>query len=75
MKVTLEKQIENLAIAVNEVFKEIREFKNEIRNEISGLKEYMDKRLDRLEMYVMGHENRIDVLEDKVRIINTKIGL
>ena len=68
MSKKLEVQIENLAIAVHNGFKEMREEMDRRFTEV-------DQRFDRVEMLLLGHTNRIEILEDKVRLISTKIGL
>lgn len=35
----------------------------------------VDKRLDKIEFHTNTHERRIEILEDKMRMVSTKLGL
>lgn len=59
----LEDLIENLAISIKNVLDQM------------VTKEEFNDRMDRVEFRYNGHDRRIEILEDKVGIINRKIGL
>lgn len=47
----------------------------ETRTELRDGFAIVTDRLDKIEFHVSGQERRISILEDKVRLISTKIGL
>jgi hypothetical protein len=67
-KLTTDERIDALAELMVNKFDEIR---SELKNDIHKL----DERLERVEFNTSGLERRTSVLEDKMRIISTKLGL
>ncbi|OHA17555.1 MAG: hypothetical protein A2836_03585 [Candidatus Taylorbacteria bacterium RIFCSPHIGHO2_01_FULL_45_63] len=67
--------IEKLAVATKRGFDAVDEKFVDLKKEMNERFDQVDKRFDRLEFYVNGHDKRIEVLEDKVRLISVKIGL
>ena len=76
-KKTVEEKIDELAIAVGNGFAatasrdEVQLIRDEVRGGFAGVTE----RLDKIEFLVSGQERRISILEDRLRLISTKIGL
>lgn len=68
----VDEQIENLAIVVKNGFDDVyARFER-----IDARFDQMDKHFDRIEnISIGGHERRIEILEDRVGIINKKLGL
>ena len=68
MDKSVDNKIEKLAMAVNEGFSSMsKEFREEFRE--------VKERLDHVEFNTSGQERRISTLEDKVRMIGTKLKL
>ncbi|HEX8339357.1 MAG TPA: hypothetical protein VF624_00470 [Tepidisphaeraceae bacterium] len=65
---TTEALIEELALSVARGFEETHARMQEGFAAVNG-------RLDRIEFHVTGQEQRIGVLEDRVRQLSTKVGL
>lgn len=65
--------IDNLAVMVQRGFAETATKKEveEITKRLDG----MDSRLDRIEFHMNTHERRLEILEDKMRMVGTKLGL
>ena len=81
-KKTTEELIENLARMTQIGFSAVdaRFDKMEIRFDkmdarFNKMEKEFGERFDRLEFHMMTHERRIEILEDKVRLISTKVGL
>jgi predicted nuclease with TOPRIM domain len=70
--------IEDLAIMIQGEFKvihsEIKDIKGRLTR-IEGRLDRIEERLDRIEFNQVSQERRISTLEDKIRIISTKLGL
>jgi len=65
---TVEEKIDDLAAMTQRGFVAVA-------TDLRELEKRMNDRFDRLEFHMTAHERRIEILEDKVRIISTKIGL
>jgi predicted nucleic acid-binding Zn-ribbon protein len=63
--------IEDLAIMLQGEFKAIQEQFKEVFRRLDAI----EQRLDRIEFNQASQERRISTLEDRVRIIGTKLGL
>lgn len=87
MNMILEKKVDALADMMHMMQKGFKEFRTDLDNLAIAVKNGFDHcatkdqldeanyRLDRIEnISVGGHERRIEILEDKVGIINTKLG-
>lgn len=83
----MEELVESLAVMVQKGFEETAS-KTELlgvegelgglKGEVSGLKGEMKevvKRLDRIEYGMVSHDRRLEILEDKMRIVSVKLGL
>ena len=69
---SVDKQIDNLAISVKKGFDEADKNLKDFRVEVNVRFNKVETRLDRIEnILVTGHENRIERLEDKVRVLET----
>ena len=73
-KKSIEDLIENLAISTQNQFQHLEGKMDKLGEKMGTLEEKMDKRFDRLEFLMTGHEQRISILEDKVRQISVKVG-
>lgn len=68
----VDKQFEQMAIAVKVGFDEMGKQIREVDEKVDLFREEVDVSLDRVEnILVTGHENRIERLEDKVRVLET----
>lgn len=74
-KKTTNQMIEDLAVSVQKGFIEVKQ-------EIKGLEQKMDKRFDKVEERLdiiegtlTGYGNRLDRLEDTMLVVKTKIGV
>ena len=65
---TTDEKIDDLALMVGRGFDELR---GDIRAGFAAI----EQRLDRVEYHVSGQDGRLNVLEDRVRQLATKIGL
>lgn len=70
---TIEEKIDDLAAMTARGFSDIEKQMTTIATK-DDLKE-VTARLDRIEFHMNTHERRIEMLEDKMRIVSTKIGL
>ncbi len=70
-KKTVEELIESLAVMTQKGFDEVS---GRLDGVEGGMKEVV-KRLDRIEYGMVSHERRISILEDKMQIVSTKLGL
>jgi archaellum component FlaC len=64
-------RIDNLAELMMDRFDGVAEQFDSVSDQFNGVND----RLDKIEFNTSGQERRISTLEDKVRIISTKIGL
>lgn len=71
---TTEELIEELALSVGRGFAEQQERMQSLRTEVQEGFVSLAGRLDRIEFLVNGQEQRLTVLEDKVRQLGTKLG-
>lgn len=75
MKDNSDEKLDELALMIGRGFNELRDNMNAkfagVEQKLGGI----EQRLDRVEFLVNGQDNRISVLEDRVRQISTKIGL
>lgn len=67
----LEKGLNDLAIATKKGFDEVHRKFEDVDRRFAEV----NSRLDNLQMHSMGHSSRLDIVEDKIRIINTRLGL
>lgn len=74
-KKTTNQLIEDLAISVQNGFIEVKQEFKEVKREIKELDQKVDKRFDKIESFVNGHERRFDRLEDDMRVVKTKVGM
>jgi len=73
----LSTKIDTIATNLNDLTEITKEVANQMvtKTELNEFKHEAHERFDDLEAQVGPHSRKIDRLEDKVRIINTKIGL
>jgi hypothetical protein len=62
--------VENLALATAQGFTEMHEKFAVVDKKF----EEVDRRFDILEMYTLGNTKRIEIVEDKMLVLNTKMG-
>ena len=72
---TTEELLENLAISVDKGFRTSDEQHEETRKEIREAESRLEKRLDKIEVKVTGLSGRVEVLEDQMRVVRTKLSL
>jgi hypothetical protein len=69
-----EMTIEDLAVMTGNGFNEVRENFKEVKKEIKEFKVEINNRFDRIEnILIMGHEHRIEILEDKIILLKTTV--
>lgn len=78
----IDNKIDELAIATQKGFEEIHGEINKKFEEVDRRFENVDKRFeevdrrfDRVDMYIIGFGNRLDNVDDKIRVLKTKTGL
>lgn len=78
----IEKQIEELALAVAKGFEEVHQKIDGLYSEMDRRFEEMNRRFEQIEYRldvidgrILGTTNRLDILEDKMRLVFNKIGL
>ncbi len=67
----LTNEIEGLALATKRGFDEVHKRFEQVDRRFDGI----DTRLDRIEGHMFGHGNRLDNLEDKMRVVYSKLKL
>ncbi|GEM_PF-5403949 len=67
-KKTIDEKIEDLAVMVEKGF-------SRGEAELHAVEKRLTDRFDRIEFHMSTHERRIEILEDKMRIVSTKLGL
>ena len=67
-KKSVDEKIDDLAVAVGHGF-------NEQRQDMRDLESRLVERLDRIESKVTGLAGRVEILEDVVRMVRTKLSL
>lgn len=73
-----ETTLDDLAIMVQKGFSETARDFSEVKTGLGEVKKELvdaNNRLDRIEFHTNTHERRIEILEDKMRIVSTKLGL
>ena len=74
-KKTTNQMIEDLAVSVQNGFVEVKaEIKELDRKVDTGFKE-VNERLDKIEGTLTQHSNRLDTVEDNIRVVKTKVGI
>ncbi|MDB5324506.1 MAG: hypothetical protein JWM57_75 [Phycisphaerales bacterium] len=73
-KKSTEELIEELALSIGKGFAEQQDTTRELRGELRDGLSALATRLDRIEFLMTGQEQRISVLEDRVRQLSTKLG-
>lgn len=72
----LEKKLDGFITKVEEQFESLAVMVKNGFDEIHARLDRMDERFDRIEnISIKGHDRRIEILEDKVGVINKKLGL
>ncbi len=80
LEAKIDTKIEELAIMVargfEEAKKDLNEAKEELRDKMRDMKEELLVRIDHIEFNLhRNHDNRIEKLEDDMRIVKTDLGL
>lgn len=73
----LEKRIDRIEGSIKDLVTTVEDLAISVKNGFDQMvtKEEFNERMDRVEFRYNGHDRRIEILEDKVGIINRKIGL
>ncbi len=74
-KKTTDELVEGLAVMVQRGFAGTKSDLEDFRKDVDNFRKEVNHRFDRVEFHLSSHERRIEVLEDKMRLVSTKIGL